>query len=823
MMSDIGIPELLILVAIATGLTGFQLGMPPRAEDPVLSRIAPVECVYYARHSGVRALDPTSLHLTERVQANPEIQKFVAATQSMFVSGLSRSASDPNDPILMDAEDLISAFQLLLRQPTAWYLSSLQIAPQEELDGIPIGPYALLFQGGMVMNLRESPEDLSPVIEKLLRAFLPDEGEIELDGKGLKRIVLPDSFLELWFKTAGDYFVLATSEAEVQALVARMAGDVPDWLLAAEKGHVIAQRSTLSYIRLDQLVEACRSLFPKEWNLEELGLESWQACISSSGFLEEVAASRVELVRKPSTSIQGVFNNNDAMSLESFDPISDDAMLTLMLRIDSQRTRDFIFQAMKMIQPRAWSEFVKMEDALSQEAGFKFDDMITALGDRWTLSASRGDGGIFTGWILEVSVRDPEKLNAFLGRFKQYAGKAPESGLWTENVEMSGLDITTLKANGLICEPSWCLEDETLVFSLYPQPLMSRLKVGKSRTGLAARAEIRELFPQDGNPPRPSLGFVGYFDMASIAEWLLPMAQMQVTALRGSPRINHVRGGVQVVENVVPTHFRLPSARALFPERRASTWTLRVSDQALFLESRSLLPQDNFGAAVPLALVLGIPMADMARENSRQAQSMQHMRQLMLAVLNHESASRKLPTCVVDKDHKPLLSWRVRLLPYLGEQQLYGEFKLDESWDSPHNRKLIARIPKSLRAPGTEADAGKTNYLGVAHRDGVFAIPEENKPPTRLRDIRDGTARTIAIVEVSDELAVVWTKPDDFIPDEEIAMRGLVGLRTDQFLAGFCDGHVQSLPESLEDKNLRGLFSKAGGEVVQLPDPNQPR
>ena len=48
-----------------------------------------------------------------------------------------------------------------------------------------------------------------------------------------------------------------------------------------------------------------------------------------------------------------------------------------------------------------------------------------------------------------------------------------------------------------------------------------------------------------------------------------------------------------------------------------------------------------------------------------------------------------LPFDIVDKDGKPILSWRVLLLPYIEEGPLANAFKLDERWDSEHNRALL--------------------------------------------------------------------------------------------------------------------------------------
>src|SRR5262249_29159759 len=42
----------------------------------------------------------------------------------------------------------------------------------------------------------------------------------------------------------------------------------------------------------------------------------------------------------------------------------------------------------------------------------------------------------------------------------------------------------------------------------------------------------------------------------------------------------------------------------------------------------------------------------------------------------------------------PLLSWRVAILPYIGQRALYQRFRLNEPWDSKHNKKLLAQMPK---------------------------------------------------------------------------------------------------------------------------------
>ncbi len=76
------------------------------------------------------------------------------------------------------------------------------------------------------------------------------------------------------------------------------------------------------------------------------------------------------------------------------------------------------------------------------------------------------------------------------------------------------------------------------------------------------------------------------------------------------------------------------------------------------------------------------------------------LRQLAIAALNYESSYQKFPAQAnYSDDGKPLLSWRVHLLPFMEQDSLYRQFKLDEPWDSPHNIKLLDRNAGDLPWP----------------------------------------------------------------------------------------------------------------------------
>ena len=219
-----------------------------------------------------------------------------------------------------------------------------------------------------------------------------------------------------------------------------------------------------------------------------------------------------------------------------------------------------------------------------------------------------------------------------------------------------------------------------------------------------------------------------------------------------------------------------------------------------------------------ILVALLLPAVQAAREAARRAQSMNNLKQLMLGLLNYESATGAFPAHAnYSNDGKPLLSWRVHILPYLEQQALYDQFHLNEPWDSEHNKTLIAKMPAIYLDPSskhTPAD-GRTHYLGVVGEKYAFAGTEKGRP---IRSFSDGTSMTVTLVQVSDERATPWTKPDDWQPDAQDLLKGLTSsLHPGGFLVGITDGSVRFVSESIDKDLFKGMLTVAGGELITLP------
>jgi hypothetical protein len=191
------------------------------------------------------------------------------------------------------------------------------------------------------------------------------------------------------------------------------------------------------------------------------------------------------------------------------------------------------------------------------------------------------------------------------------------------------------------------------------------------------------------------------------------------------------------------------------------------------------------------------------------------LHQLAVAMHNYAgSYKNRFPaTANFDKQGKPLLSWRVHLLPFLDQQELYRQFHLDEPWDSPHNKKLLALMPQVYQGPNRALNReGKTIYLLPTGKHAAFKDGPEG--PRMPADFPDGTSNTILIVEADDAHAAPWTKPEDLPIDPEHPQRGLGGHYPDGFLTVIADGSMRFVAKTISQATLRAAFTPAGSEVL---------
>ncbi len=222
--------------------------------------------------------------------------------------------------------------------------------------------------------------------------------------------------------------------------------------------------------------------------------------------------------------------------------------------------------------------------------------------------------------------------------------------------------------------------------------------------------------------------------------------------------------------------------------------------------------QQNMQVATTGVLIsLLLPAVQSAREAARRSMSQNNLKQIGLALHMHHDTHKQLPAqAITDPSGKPLLSWRVKLLPYLEQQPLFDQFHLDEPWDSEHNKQFLGQMPEIYARPNSKAAPGMTTYVAPIGEGTIW----KSEKGISFRDVVDGTSNTIAVVEATEDAAVPWTKPDDWQVDPSDPFKGVRDSRPGGFQALILDGSVRFLANSLDPTVLKALLTMAGGEPL---------
>lgn len=205
------------------------------------------------------------------------------------------------------------------------------------------------------------------------------------------------------------------------------------------------------------------------------------------------------------------------------------------------------------------------------------------------------------------------------------------------------------------------------------------------------------------------------------------------------------------------------------------------------------------------------PAVTQARTAARRAACTNNMKQIGLAMHNYYDVHGELPPAYsVDEDGKPLHSWRVLILPYLGEGQLYDQFKLDEPWDSSHNLEVADQMPMVYGCPDGPQSASITSYVVINEPGAVF----DGSTATKFSEVTDGTSNTIMLVETANS-GIRWNEPRDFDFNQASALQSDHPGGANVSLV---DGSVRFVPVGFSRSELKNMTTKAGGEpTVGLP------
>ena len=247
-------------------------------------------------------------------------------------------------------------------------------------------------------------------------------------------------------------------------------------------------------------------------------------------------------------------------------------------------------------------------------------------------------------------------------------------------------------------------------------------------------------------------------------------------------------------------------------EEMFTTYRPKLSDDRVVLDYRA----DTSFATTGVLVGLLLPAVQASREAARRMSSSNNLKQIGLAMHNYHAAYNQFPpAAITSASGEPLLSWRVALLPFMEEIELYNQFKLDEPWNSEHNILLMDKMPRVFSDPSLAIPPGIANGLTNYHLaigDRLLINPTGK---SRFAQVTDGTSNTIMSIAGNEESMRPWTSPDylEITLDDPLAYV----VRPRGFEVGFADGSVVRIAPGIDIETFKAMLTRSGGEVVNRP------
>ena len=227
------------------------------------------------------------------------------------------------------------------------------------------------------------------------------------------------------------------------------------------------------------------------------------------------------------------------------------------------------------------------------------------------------------------------------------------------------------------------------------------------------------------------------------------------------------------------------------------------------------------GAAAGMMTAFLLPALEQAGAAADRSGSMNNLRQIGLAMHNYHSTYKRFPPAVV-VENGVKHSWRVEILPFLDQSELWQAYDRTQPWDSETNKQVLAQMPEVFKHSADHRGEPFTSYVAaIGGEDAAASLwtPEADRqgPSAGIRDLRDGTTNTIMVVEAKTDIP--WTKPEDVDVDltKPVDPNRFGGWTPGGFNAVFGDGSVRFFPTSIDPETLRGALTRNGGEVIELP------
>ncbi len=246
-------------------------------------------------------------------------------------------------------------------------------------------------------------------------------------------------------------------------------------------------------------------------------------------------------------------------------------------------------------------------------------------------------------------------------------------------------------------------------------------------------------------------------------------------------------------------------------------WDLSENERALRMMKSPFFKAAAVPSAVGICAGVMVPAFKAARENAQLWVQMESNLIQCSTAARMAAMSGHYPTAyTVDADGRPMHSWRVHLLPYLGQKELYEKIRLTEPWDSEWNRQFHEQCPEFYRLPA-EPD-GSQAVIGVVVGDGCIFEPvvKVGQKGIRPADILDGEENTILFVACR---PCCWMDPNGDLKLETLDPKDLLTANGRAF-AALADGNAGSIDPNADMEVWRNAFLTSDEALNELGEEN---
>ena len=772
-------------------------------------RAAPEECVsYIAWNSEVEK--PIEGNATQELMAEPEVRA--------FVDDLKRRAGLVA-PAIMSVEQTMPAEKLeLLHALSPKLVASIfersgclfveEVTVARNMETPPKVTAAILIDLG-----DEADKFVSDMVKMISSENQPTP-MVVLAGTKAYQVELQESTGTLYFGNANGILVVAIGKQTYANAIQRMNGaSQPDWLTKLEqRSKSLNHVHSLAFLDVKSLMRTVRRAVGPNANVgtELLGISNVDQVQMVSGLDSEGSVTHVLL--DATGEVEGLLGllTKHAIKDFLFEDVPSDSLGAMAFSLDVDGLIDLI-RTLETIMGGQGTDYGRFKQEFFENTGIDLEgDLIRNLGNSWMLFNGASDGWV-TGTTLIGEVKNAKILTTTVEEFfKNVAAQVkqmpPGQRPKFYKESYAGETIYSMTFPEAWFETSFCIKQDRIYIGMFPQAVKTAIKDLPSEEVLLDDMQVKKLIPSKFLDGQTKLTGWFYVDAKLQAQIIYPYLQVVKEA---SASLSNEMGADMPA---LLSGLELPPARMMIRKIKPSMVLVRTSEQGIEIEARQTIPSNSTAAAMPVLVGMLLPAVGQVRQAAKDVQSLNNLKQLSLASLNHESAFMRYPTDGPKggNDHK--FSWRVHILPFIEEGNIYDQIKFDEPWDSDHNKALLAKTPDVFKSPTRNLPEGMTVYRGFKGERGEGVLGGVDGKGTRIGRITDGTSNTILIAEVPDSMATHWAKPDCLNVDEQVAQKLLSAKGS--MLVAFCDGSTHRIPTTIATKDLVTFLSCNEGNIA---------